>query len=247
MEACPVATDSALLPAESAESLAKPLTRRPALPTPAPDCRIKKQGAFYHLSDKEEAPWKAPGGRNPRPDGTHPTRGVSTPGWPASRPPPSIHPPVSRSGVTDVRNDGNRLPKRNLLSPFQLAAPRGSQPSHSLPAPPLPQADGAPTLPLREAGAITSALPTQAVSTPHRYSLFGEGTLVGISLFPPPQYTVLGPGFSPPPSRLPIMAPTTPATPSQSPKRKREYTGDAVDGDEALDKKRARRAPSDVD
>lgn len=227
--------------------MAKPLTRKPALPTPAPDRQIRRQGAFYHVPG-EEAPWKAPGGYNPRPDGTHPTYCTSTPERPASRPPPFIHPPVSRPRVSDFHTQGNP-PSRNLLSPFQLLPPQGSQPSHSLPAPPLPQADSAPTLPLREVGAITPAVPTQPVSTSRTHSLFGEGALVGLSFFLQTPFRALGPnpssGTLQSPPRLLIPAPTTPVTPNPSPKRKREDTGDAIDGDEASDKKRARRPPSD--
>jgi len=246
MEAGPATAGPAPPPSKSAGPVAKPPTRKPALPTPAPDRRIRRQGAFYHLADEEEAPWKAPGGCNPRPDGTHPTQGRPTPKRPASRSTPSIHPPVSRSSVSDFHDEGNHLPSPNLLSPFRLPASQGSQPSHSLPAPPLPQADGAPTLPPREAGTVTP-VPTQPVSTPRTRPLFGGNALFGISWIPRTPLRALGPGISLPPPCLPITAPTTPAAHNRSPKRKREDTGDAVDGDEASDKKRARRPPSDVD
>lgn len=241
-------TGSALSPSKSAEPVAKPLTRRPTLPTPAPDRWIRRQGAFYHIAGEEEAPWKKPGGCNPRPDGTHPTRGRPTPGRPASRSPPSIHPPVSHPRVSDSHGEGNHLPSRNLLSPFRLPTPQGSQPSqpsHSLPAPPLPQADGTPTLPLREIGAITPTFPTQLVSTSRTSPLFGEGPLVEMSWFLPPLFRALGSGPLQLPPCFPMTAPTTPVAPNPSPKRKREDTGDALDGDEASDKKRSRRPPSD--
>ena len=239
----PVATGSALSPSKSAESVAKPPTRKPALPTPAPNRRIRRQGAFYHLSDEEEAPWKAPGGCNPRPDGTHPTQGRFRAERPALRSPPSVHPPVIRSSVSAFYGDGTHLLSRNLLSPFRLPAPQGSQPSHSLPAPPLPQADSAPTFPLREAGAIIPAIPAQPVSTSHTRPFLWECSLLGI----PTPFRPLGPSIPPPSLCLQITAPTRPTTPNRSPKRKREDTGDVVAGDEASDKKRPRLPPSDVD
>jgi hypothetical protein len=224
-----------------------PPTSKPTLPIPAPERRIRRQNAFYHISNAEEGPWKAPGGYHPYRDGTHPTRGRPMPERPASPSPHSLHPPVSRPRVLDSRGEGNHLPSPYSISPFRLPAPQGSQPSLSLSAPPLPQAKGSHTLPLPEA-TITPALPTQPASTPRTRPLRREGAFLHVSWFARTPFRAPGPGIFQPPPYPPTTAPTTPAAPLPSPKRKREDAGDTIDSDEALDKKRARRPSfNDVD
>lgn len=227
-----------------AEPVAKPPTNKPALPTPAPERRIRRQNAFYHISDAEEAPWRAPEGHHPHSDGTHPTRGTPTPERPESPSPPSLHPPASRSRVSDYCGEGDRLPLPNLLSPFRLSAPQGSQPPTHLPAPPLPQASGVPTLPSPEAGALIPALATQPAPTSPTRPLRGEGVLYQ-AWFSQTPLSGPAPFTFPPHPYTPTMAPTTPPNPLQSLKRKREDAGDSIDGDNASNKKRTRRPSSD--
>jgi len=240
MVAGPVATGSALSPSQSTESFANPQARTPI---PGPSRKIKREGAFCHISNKEETPWKAPGGYHPDRDATHPTRGTSPPERPESPFPPPHHPPVLRPRVPGSHDERNHLPLSNLLSPFRSPTSQGSQPSPSLPTPPLPQANDAPTLPLPEAGPINPTRLTQPARSPRRNPSHREGPLSELSLFGDMPLRIPSPRSFRPPHYLPITAPTTPAATLPSPKRKREGAGDA----EASDKKRARCSSSDVD
>ena len=239
-----MATDSVLSPGQSAESATKPQTNRQTIPPPAPGRELKRQNAFYHIPGATESPWKAPGGCHPDRDGKRPTCGTPTPERPESPSPLPHHSPVSRPREPDSRDEDNHLPSPILLSPFRLPTPQGSQPSPSLPAPPLPQASGSPTFPLPEAGAIITTLPTRSTPTPRTHPLHVEGAFCEMWFGRAP-FISPGPGFFQPPPFFPLTAPTTPVAAIPSPKRKREDAGDTVDGDQASNKKRARRPSSD--
>ncbi|KAF9654071.1 hypothetical protein BDM02DRAFT_3107313 [Thelephora ganbajun] len=241
-EAEPVATDSVPSSSQGAESAVGPPANWPTRPIPAPERRIRRQNAFYHISNAEEAPWRAPGGYHPYCDGTHPTRGRSTPERSAPPSPRSLHPPVSPQRVPDSRGGSDHLSPPDSPSPLRLPAPQESQSSPSLPIPPLPQARGTPTLPLPEA---TTTLPSQPAPTPRTRPLRREGAFYHTSWLARAPFRAPGPGIFQPPPYPPTTASTPPAAPLPSPKRKREDTEDSTDGDEASDKKRTRRPSAD--
>ena len=241
-EANSTATDSTAPSSQGAGSVVAPPTNKPTRPVPAPERRIRRQNAFYHISNAEEAPWKAPGGYHPHRSGTHPTRGRPTPERPASPSPQPLHPPASRQRVSDSRGDGNHLPPPHPHPPSRLPAQQGSQSSPSLPAPPIPQAKGTPTLPPPE---TTVTLPIQPAPTPRTRPLRREGAFYHVSWFARTPYVAPGPGIFQPPPHPPTTAPVTPAAPPPSPKRKREDVGDTIDDEEASDKKRTRRPSTD--
>ena len=205
---------------------------------PPPERRIRRQNAFYHASDAEEAPWKAPGGYHPPRDDTPSTRGRPTPERPETPSPLSLHPPVSRPRTLDSRGEGSALPPPYSAIPPRHPAPQGSRPSRFLPAPPLPQARGAPPFPPPGVTITTTTLPTQP-------ALGMEGMLCGLSYFAGTALRTPGPSIFRPPPHPPTTASITPAAALPPPKRKRKDAEDTTDGDKALDKKRPRRPPSD--
>lgn len=236
------------LPSHASESLVGPRANKPALPALASERRIKRQNAFYHVSNAEEGPWKAPGGYYPHRDDTHLTRGRPMPERPISQSPSSIHPPVSRRHVLGSPGEGNHLLPPYSASRFRLPAPQGSRSSPSLSTSPLPQAKGAPTLPLPEATTTITTFLTQQAPTSRTPPLRKEGAFYHVSWFTRTPFRTPGPGVSQPPPYPPTTAPSASTTPLSSPKRKREDAGDTIDGDEALDKKRTRHpSPDGVD
>jgi len=237
-----VTTDSAPSSSQQgAKPAVVPPTKKRTRPIPAPERRIKRQNAFYHISNAEEGPWKAPGGYHPNRDGTHPTReprpAPERPTPPASS---SLHQHVSRPRASGSRGEGNRLPPPYSLFPPRPPAPQQSQASPSLPAPPLPQAMSTRTLALLKAA---TTLPTQPAPIPRR-----EGpSLYTQWWFARTQPVAPGPGTPQSRPYPPTTAHITPADPPPSPKRKREDAEDATDDEKALVKKRSRRPSDDID
>ena len=177
-----------------------------------------------------EAPWTAPGGHRPHHDGAHPTQDSPAPERRASL------------RTQDSRGEGNHLPPPYSPPPLRLVTQQGSQ-SCSLPAPPVPQANGAPPPP--EATATRPTRPVQPTPTPRARPLRREGTFYHVSWFSQTPFMAPGPGVFRPPPNPPTTVPTTPAAPIPAPKRKRKDSGNPTGGDEASHKKRSRRPSND--
>lgn len=189
--------------------------------------RIKREPAFYHLSNEEEAPWKAPGGYYPHQDDT---QGNPTDEWPANQSSPSLHPLVLGQRIPDSCHEGNRLPPV-LYSPQQ-----GSQ-SSSLPAPP----QGVSNLPPIETLLGLPPITFPPLPTPRIRPLRREPAFYHISPIAGAQSVAPGPDIFQLPLYPPTAASTTPAAPLPSLKREREDVEDDIDGDELSNKKRPRR------
>ncbi|KAF9793039.1 hypothetical protein BJ322DRAFT_1032674 [Thelephora terrestris] len=222
----PVACDSAPPSSQGVGSAVVHPTRKPGHLTPAPERLIRRQNAFYHISDAEVPPWKIPGGYYPYHYSTDPTFGRITPEQPASAPPVSLHPPIVQHRALDPRNGRDTLPSPDSPSLSPLPPPQEFQSLSS-------ETRGIFT----EAPATFGTLTTQPASTPRTHLLRGESAFSYASRLSQPQF--VAPGHSnlqSPPHPLTLTS-NTPAVPTSSPKRKRE---DAEHGDEASDKKRTR-------
>lgn len=216
-------TSSSPSSSQGAGPIAKASTSKPPLPIPASGRQIKRQDAFYHISNAEGAPWKAPGGHHPYHNSAYPAHGNPTPGRPAFTSPHSLQSPLSVSCVEFSYGNGEAV---TLIPDVPMPLSQfGSTPAQVMSAPTLP--------PTR----VTTII-TQPAHNLHPRPLRREGAFNGLAQAP---FRAPGPGISQPPPYPPTMAPTTPAAPTPPPKRKREDAGDTTDGDKALDRKRTRR------
>ena len=237
------ATSSTPSPTQDVESTMEPRPSTPTRPIVAPERRIRRRNAFYHISNAEEAPWKAPGGYYPYHDGTRTTRGKKiTAKRPASPSPPSLHPPVSHQRVPNSPGEGDHSPPPQSPPSLRLPPLRISEFS-SFPNPPPPQERI--TLPPFAAVAALSTLPILPAPTPRIRPLDREGGFCHLSWLERAPFKAPGPGIFQPPPRVPTPMPTTSPAFLSSPKRKREDVEDTLDSDEASDKKRAHRPSTD--
>jgi len=230
------ATSSTPSPTQGVESTMEPRPSIQTRPIPAPERRVRRRNAFYHISNAEEAPWKAPGGYHPCHDDTRTTQGKK---FIAKRPASPSSPSLR---VPDSPGKGNHLPPPYSPPSLRLPPLRASATS-SLPTPPPPQERI--TLPPFAAVAALSTLPILPAPTPRTRPLHMEGAFYHLSWFERTPFTAPGPGIFRPPPRVPTPMPTASPAFLSSPKRKREDVEDTLDSDEASDKKRARRPSTD--
>lgn len=218
--------DSAPSSGQGTSSVVVPPTNGQTRPAPPPERMIKREPAFYHVSNKAKDPWRAPGGYYPGSDGTHPTHGRCTHQRPPSSTTVSLNPLVSRHGVSDAHGGSGNLP-----SPSPSGLPASQQHQQC----PFPVGCAFPV--------VTTTTQTTSIS-----SAYPVLTSSGV-MWLPSQPSLVAPNssISQPPPYPPTTA-TGAAASTPSPKRKREDAGDNVDSDEASDEKRFRRSSrSDVD
>lgn len=233
-----MATNSSPLSGQGAEPAVEPQISTPDLPTPLLERRIRREHAFCHTPNTEEAPWKALGGYHPYRHGTHPTQDRPIPEWPASPFSLSLNLPPLRHGVSDSRDEGNRLPAPCPLPPLRLLVQQGYLR--------LPHAQGAPALPPPAATTTLPAFNIRPVQTLRSYPSHREGEIGESLWFPQPPFVVPNPGIFQPLPCPPKMVPTASAAFLSPQKRKREDVGGVIDDEEASDKKHPRR-PSTYD
>ena len=225
----PVARDSTPPSTQDAGSMVVPATGRPNHLAPATEQPIRRQNAFYHISNAEDSPWKAPGGYYPLHHGTNPTLGRTTPEQPASPPLAPLHPP----GLGHRSHGGGDT--------------SSSSSSPSLPS--LPHSQESQPLLSETRGIATKAAPTLGTGTtqpaPSPRPLRREDAFCHVSWLSQPPFVSPGPSTFQSPPTPPTTTSTTPAALNSLPKRKREDAEDAENGDEASDKKRIRRPSAD--